>query len=328
MEANIVNVWDRRQRQQLLQLSGMDGAAIDYAIHGHAAVHISLHAMKYPHQCAVIRREGDSLLVQLPQSRNPLPRKIYAHFEINHKYFYRLHKAIDSLSPAVVDKLLPKESPRGVSDPKQYQRAIKHFTLDEEYQMSALKGMISSNPNLPYLVLGPFGTGKTHVLAAAVSVLFRNHHNHILVCTHQNQCADSIYRSLQELSGNVAKHAIRLVPTMEAARQVRIHDGGCIILMRDVSASILNENAVVVTTFQTALNLKGLESPGNSLEFTHILIDEGAQSREPEAIGALAIATKYTKIVIVGDNKQVCPMSHITKWILACITSSPPPPPQ
>ena len=39
--------------------------------------------------------------------------------------------------------------------------------------------------------------------------------------------------------------------------------------------------------------------------FTHILLDEGAQSREPESIAPLCLADIDTKIIIVGDHKQV-----------------------
>ena len=59
---------------------------------------------------------------------------------------------------------------------------------------------------------------------------------------------------------------------------------------------------VIVTTFLTATNLRKFRQ---SLHFSHILIDEGAQAREPESQGALAAVKKETKVVIVGDNKQV-----------------------
>ena len=39
--------------------------------------------------------------------------------------------------------------------------------------------------------------------------------------------------------------------------------------------------------------------------FTHILIDEGAQTREPETIAPLSMANCHTKIIIAGDNQQV-----------------------
>ena len=50
------------------------------------------------------------------------------------------------------------------------------------------------------------------------------------------------------------------------------------------------------------LHLRDLFSPGF---FTHILMDEGAQAREPEAVAPLCLATKDTKIVIAGDSSQV-----------------------
>ena len=62
-------------------------------------------------------------------------------------------------------------------------------------------------------------------------------------------------------------------------------------------------NLVIATTFLTALSLRNLFRPGF---FTHILIDEGAQTREPEAIAPLSLASSGTKIVIAGDSCQVC----------------------
>ena len=41
----------------------------------------------------------------------------------------------------------------------------------------------------PILILGPFGTGKTHTLAMAVQeTLMQNKDARILICTHSNRC--------------------------------------------------------------------------------------------------------------------------------------------
>ena len=310
VEAKVVlrkSSWNRGTEGKVLQLNGINGAAMDYAVHGHATVHISTNESNYQAQCCIKRREGDSLLVELPRKHFiSHPQRLYVHFEINHWYFSGLHKAVDSISKATVCKLLPAESGRGIPPTHRYKRALEPFTLDPDYQMPALHQMISSNPELPFLVLGPFGTGKTHVLAAAVSALFCDPHNHILVCAHQHLCADSIYRSLQTHYQSVSMHAIRLVPSDNVANNVIIYNGGLVKTTNTITIEDLNENAVVVTTFLTALNLKRLDPNGTSLYFSHIIIDEGAQSREPEALGALGIAAEDTKIVIVGDNKQVC----------------------
>ena len=59
---------------------------------------------------------------------------------------------------------------------------------------------------------------------------------------------------------------------------------------------------VVVTTLLSGLNLK--YTVGDKF-FTHILLDEAAQSREPEAVAPLCMANQNTKIVIAGDDRQV-----------------------
>ena len=63
---------------------------------------------------------------------------------------------------------------------------------------------------------------------------------------------------------------------------------------------------MLVTTFLTALYLKDkMRKERATLEFTHIIIDEGAQSREPEALGAVVLATNSTCLIVAGDNQQV-----------------------
>ena len=66
--------------------------------------------------------------------------------------------------------------------------------------------------------------------------------------------------------------------------------------MSQVRINDLARKRVVVTTFLTATNLKRLEvnSP-RQLYFSHILIDEGAQAREPESLGALAVVKEQNK---------------------------------
>jgi len=58
---------------------------------------------------------------------------------------------------------------------------------------------------------------------------------------------------------------------------------------------------LIITTFLTAPHLTFYDVK----PFTHILIDEGAQTREPEAIAPLVLAGDNAKIVIAGDHLQV-----------------------
>ena len=57
--------------------------------------------------------------------------------------------------------------------------------------------MISSNLQIPTLVLGPFGCGKTRTMQECISVLSRYVPDvHILICTHTNSAADIYVESI------------------------------------------------------------------------------------------------------------------------------------
>ena len=154
----------------MLILSGMEGAAMDYASHSHAIAHIPLGQSSI--DSAVLHQDikNDTLLLKtLSRSYSTLPKDpIYVHFEIKHKYFDGLHKALICLNKQALRKLFPrkrylKRAVAGRALTSKEEEAIRHIPLDEEYQMVALRRMISSDPSVPFLVLGPFGTGKTQV---------------------------------------------------------------------------------------------------------------------------------------------------------------------
>ena len=315
--------YDRRNNKDVLNLKlyGMEGAAMDYAVHGHAVAHIPLGQSKI--ECSVIRRDAteDALLLNLPDERIPsLPKEpVYVHFEINHNYFDGLHKAVRYLSQHAVSKLFPekvvlKQDISGNNLNPAEKAAIEEFTLDGEYQMNALKKMISSDPRVPFLVLGPFGTGKTRILAAAVCALLCDPKSHILVCTYQHQCANSIYKMLFR---RYRHRIMRLVPNqiyanivrddildLVTSKQITNKQLG-VFLPHEAKLDVMNSKKVIVTTFLTATKLREKETQYQQLHFTHTLIDEGAQAREVESLGALGVVKKETKIVIVGDHKQV-----------------------
>ncbi len=96
---------------------------------------------------------------------------------------------------------------------------------------------------------------------------------------------------------HVNRHAARVVVSSEGSRLRR----NAAVIYPD--ETVLNFT-VLVTTFGVALSLIDFVESGN-LIFSHILIDEGAQCPEPEVLGALVLASTETRIIIVGDNKQV-----------------------
>ena len=75
---------------------------------------------------------------------------------------------------------------------------------------------------------------------------------------------------------------------------------------REISnGQYLHENfLIIVTTYMTSMQLFYIIKKHGGF-FTHILLDEAAQVREPEAVAPLCLAVYDSKIVVAGNNKQV-----------------------
>jgi hypothetical protein len=258
----------------------------------------------YDRNALILQIPPQSTLFQLCSPPDQLVHdfKTSAHFEIDHQKYLRLHKGIDSVVDESLRKLIPTCSGRSCHStfPKlQFNKQDeKKYGLDRHYQLKALNQMFSCNPSIPYLLLGPFGTGKTYLLAAAVAKLIETGGNQVrvLLCTHSRRGADGLYRGLQGKLKHTSRYAARVVGYSETSPLRK----ATVIYPEEAALNFI----VLVTTFGVALSLVDFDENG-SLIFSHIFIDEGAQCPEPELLGALALATKKTRIAIVGDNKQV-----------------------
>ena len=301
-------------------LMNLSYTAMDYASHTRADVVITLvesgrqytaqvlDTPDFDRNALVLRIPPQSTFFQVcsPPNRMKYQFEVSAHFEISHQYYQRLHKAIDCVRDDTLAKLIPSNinaSRSHVASRKNSNNKIGGFSLDKTYQAEALNNILSCNPGVPYLLLGPFGTGKTYLLAATVAKLVKTGGNLVLVCTHLNRGADGLYRSLQEKVNHIESHVARVVGSTEAANNLRLYDGASAVDLQHDSASVYSFS-VLVTTFGVALGMVDL-----GIQFTHILIDEGAQCPEPEALGALVLASAATRVIIVGDNKQVNALS-------------------
>ena len=104
------------------------------------------------------------------------------------------------------------------------------------------------------------------------------------------------------LRGSLNVDVVRIVSDVHRRGQLHHH----VIQLNRLNEKIVHYRSVncllVITTFMIALQLPEFFEPGF---FTHILIDEGAQAREPECIAPLSLANKTTRIIIAGDSKQV-----------------------
>ena len=271
-------------------------------------------------------KEGDALLLlsMFPHVRNQDTNftDVSVKFVLKHSYFSRLHSGVDMLSDEVINtKLVPKDrsnfsydtfgsqSTQMVPCVKQIVSLDRGEDMRSNPQMYALHTILNCDcSKAPILVIGSFGTGKTRLLArTAYQILHNNRQAKVLICAHHQK---SIDKMLENYFGQMIEEGwrfgelVRLIPEGTRYDQNPPQYDQYYLTKKQLrdNPGIKREHLrLVLTTFSSAMSLFYL----GKYHFTHILLDEGAQSREPESIIPFCLASAKTKIVIAGDHKQV-----------------------
>ena len=243
---------------------------------------------------------GEAIAIGFVKSTKSLPSKFQCDvtFELKHSYFQRQHEALSTLPHHVIEKLLPNEYLHSNHPTMNVQIRCCSLLLDNYGQKQALKAILAQDAS-PIIIAGPFGTGKTRVLARATYELFRQRLcDIVLICTHHQVSADTFieyFDSLKENDGYFRRIKIVRVATKTYRSQTKERHPDYYVSVHQVHSK---RPQVIVCTLGLAhhLKIRGL---------THIFIDEAAQTRETEAIIPLQHAERTTRIVLAGDHCQV-----------------------
>ena len=236
------------------------------------------------------------------------PYPLAIEFRLKYSYFRSLKEAIRNIQEDVIARILPNPSsfvPCGKLNDTRLQPFQELCSPD---QLAALK-VIASAPSTgpPVLISGPFGTGKTRVLAIAAHYFLQQSFEdrsslRILVCTQQHNSADAYLEMYNSLTTqDIPITIIRLITEQRHHPRHHYKTVKDFKIMK-CDSKRNNQRFLVITTCLTAKKIADFLPHGF---FTHIFLDEGAQMREPEAIAPLSMATWDTKIVIAGDKYQV-----------------------
>ena len=271
----------------------------------------------------------------LAVTNQPYENQVEVEFELKHSYFDNLHRAIEGLYPEVIAKLVPE--PTDFKPDIAIQRIpfpkYPNLKLDDDFpgdQFKALRVAAFTHCDAPpVLITGPFGAGKTRLLATATYFFLqegkRNQQvTRILVCAHHQASADTFLECYFGLMVTDDDHPWRVNLTRLTSKDYHHRSGKysqwyqtLFEFKRKTLYYAKQKWLLIITTFLTSLHLREVFSPGF---FTHILMDEGAQAREPEAVASFCLATNDTKIVIAGDPAQVGSLHPYIVQLLICVS--------
>ena len=198
--------------------------------------------------------------------------EIRAEFELTHRYFDSLHEALDTLPESAVHRLMPSQDDfsiplRRLNKPLRTEYDELRMDNGENGEQSqALKtALVYSASDPPVLILGPCGSGKSRVLAAAAYHILRDAGasrlpTRILLCSH-NASADLF---IEHYFGVIKNHPSR--PWQEAVIRLvpyfRKDTGSYPLLYKTIGecAKLLryecSKHIIVVTTYNTSFDLR------------------------------------------------------------------------
>ncbi|XP_016419626.1 helicase with zinc finger domain 2-like isoform X2 [Sinocyclocheilus rhinocerous] len=246
------------------------------------------------------------------QLRKETRCKMEVQFQLDRLSFCQIHQAIDHLPD--LHYVLPDFSNSCVPV-----NITKQSELNNKQQIALnfILGKCDVNKVAPpLLIYGPFGTGKTLCLASAAKQLALRSQNKVLICTYTNSSADLYVR------GHFHSYITNGHPNLKILR-IKANKGGASIKATDditqkyclcspdrqsfirPARSDLESHRIIITTTSMARHFRELKLPEGF--FSHILIDEASQMLEGEALMALGLAGKHTRVVLAGDHMQMAP---------------------
>ncbi|XP_070186287.1 3'-5' exoribonuclease HELZ2-like isoform X2 [Littorina saxatilis] len=240
--------------------------------------------------------------------------EVEVQFQMDRLHFIRMHYALDCLTST--DIVFPDVTKINPLLNEQHTLKVSSKALNAE-QLQAVKHIVAERTGYtpPFIMYGPFGTGKTETLAQAALVLLRERPEaRILICAQSNSAADLYVTkhldpylrktpNSQSLLLRIVTKERRINSIPESTRKYCCYspDGNSFEVP---PANVVQQHRVVVTTVEMSLYLTVMKLKG---AFTHIFIDEAAQALECETVMPLSLATEKTCVVLTGDHMQISP---------------------
>lgn len=236
------------------------------------------------------------------------------------------------LFPEPGDQVVQYELSKGVSTLDFYDRSLNYE------QQKAIDSIVCNDyGNIPYLISGPPGTGKTKtVVECALQLLSIDAQTqHILICAPSDSAADTISsrlarnlgpkellrlnsptRSFAEVPSTIlpytyAEKELFSLPVFETLMEYKVVVTSCRDSALLVAARVTNADLMQLhwTYYQKMKHTLGLRDPPfrSLYHWTALLFDEAAQATEPETLISLSVVNplKHPPDISVEKEPQV-----------------------
>ncbi|XP_078481514.1 putative helicase MOV-10 [Ciona intestinalis] len=193
-------------------------------------------------------------------------------------------------------------------------------------QVQAINSIVFDQSQVPYIIFGPPGTGKTVTVVEAIKQVISHYTGcHVLVCAPSNSAADLLIERLREHVdvSKLFRMCAQSRPLVEGPGSTKVIPDS----IKDVcnynqanhefffpSKKELMEYSVLCTTLTTAGRIASAEFPNNHFDF--VFVDEAGYASEPELLISIAGVLKQGgRLIMAGDPKQLGPVifSHHAK---------------
>ena len=238
-------------------------------------------------------------------------------FQLDRAYFECLHRTVEDLGSRAICKIFPANKAVACQQQIGHSRVPKKLRLDNnEFQSSALEKLLKCSPSAPFVLTGPFGTGKTRLIArAAYQIASSGDNTRVLISVHHRITANSyIEEYFGPLSSSLKVIAVRFVPSRVpvVTNFPRLYVDTRTMWHKKNTYQIIVCTNIAVSSLLNDLGC----GPGF---FTHIFLDEAAQAFEPESMTPLLFADENTTVVLAGDHLQVCMTEYIFLHMHICV---------
>ena len=273
----------------------------------------------------VHRLEAEALLILFCadfHAKNPPGTLMNVSFGAERLTMRCMHRAIDEVG---LDVVWPTKATQPLSQDQMRELDAYAASLDlpdemnDQQRFTVASLLRKDHGSTPFLLYGPFGTGKTRTLIEFLKLLLgpnaeakvpaSNREPRVLVCSPSNSSVDMYVSQLASVVGSPSEMHRIMAPhrgpiyNRELAPYTRFDAAAGMHRLPEM-AELLQMKVVVCTTrMAAALCARGVPKG----HFTHIVLDEAAQLMEAEALLPLSLADKHTSVVMAGDPKQLGP---------------------